>query len=88
MIAPKKNTLNLLRKDFDKLALILISGQYGEFKSKAKRKPKESISHPRQALLIKYLASSLLCSRTLSLLCFILYLTILVPLGLIPMLFS
>lgn len=41
VITPKKNTLSLLRNDFDKLALILISGQYGEFKSKAKRKPTE-----------------------------------------------
>ena len=36
VITPKKNSLELLRKDFDKLALILISGQYGEFKSKKK----------------------------------------------------
>ncbi|MFN8398912.1 MAG: hypothetical protein U0X74_02775 [Anaerolineales bacterium] len=44
VIAPKKNTLSLLRKDFDKLAVILISGQYGEFKSSTKRKPKETAS--------------------------------------------
>lgn len=44
VIAPKKNTLSLLRKDFDKLAMILISGKYGEFKSSSKKKPKETAS--------------------------------------------
>lgn len=46
VIAPKKNTLELLRKDFDKLAVILISGQYGEFKSAVKQKTKETVAPP------------------------------------------
>lgn len=41
VITPKKNTLELLRKDFDKLAMVLISGQYGEFKTKTKHKINE-----------------------------------------------
>lgn len=46
VITPKKNTLGLLRKDFDKLAMLLISGQYGEFKSKVKSKKVETVSVP------------------------------------------
>jgi len=46
VIAPKKNTLELLRKDFDKLAMLLISGQYGEFKPKGKSKKTETASVP------------------------------------------
>lgn len=46
VITPKKNTLELLRRDFDKLALLLISGQYGEFKPKVRHKTKETIAVP------------------------------------------
>jgi hypothetical protein len=46
LIIPKKNTLESLRKDFDKLALVLICGQFGEFKPKTKRNTKEVVQHP------------------------------------------
>lgn len=46
LIVSKKNTLSTLRKDFDKLAVILISGHYGEFKSSAKRKIKDIVATP------------------------------------------
>lgn len=46
VITPKRNTLEILRKDFDKLAVLLINGCYGEFKSKAMKKPKETATLP------------------------------------------
>lgn len=46
VITPKKGTLKLLRSDFDKLALILISGHYGEFSAKIKQRVKEIPSVP------------------------------------------
>jgi len=41
IVSHKKNTLKVLRKDFDELAILLINGEYGEFKSKKKLKIKE-----------------------------------------------
>lgn len=46
VITPKKNTLELLRKDFEKLAILLINGQYGEFKSTTKDDPNKVVSPP------------------------------------------
>lgn len=43
---PKKNTLETLKKDFNKLAVILISGDYGEFKPRTKRKIKDVVATP------------------------------------------
>lgn len=46
VIAPKRNTLEILRKDFNKLALVLINGHYGEFKPKSNKKQKETTTPP------------------------------------------